>query len=280
MWEEPRNLALAGSGWQDGLCTSALVSLCERGDFLEWQMLEFETFYLFSSIPMALRLFTCRSYLTEGSSEELQGMYHPYQDSAERDVIFYLPSLYCRKSYLLSSQPRFWWGKTGQISGYFPGSQFPILLVQSLLEAPFSQTDLTSSPIWTLHFHKCHNNEAGDEVFKVSSLIIGLFIRTVLVADRKWVETRFVYYFFLVVTSLMLHISANMFCTFIYIYYIYLLVVALEHSRVLAIFCSTVFTSDHPCIESKQCTLNTWVVWNENCATRNREYSRVLECHH
>ena len=37
-------------------------------------------------------------------------------------------------------------------------------------------------------------------------------------------------------------------------------VVAFEHSRVLAIFCSTVFTSDHPCIESKQCTLNTWVV--------------------
>ena len=138
MWEEPRNLALAGSGWQDGLCTSALVSLCERGDFLEWQMLEFETFYLFSSIPMALRLFTCRSYLTEGSSEELQGIYHPYQDSAERDVIFYLPSLYCRKSYLLSSQPKFWWGKTGQISGYSPGSQFPILLVQSLLEAPLS----------------------------------------------------------------------------------------------------------------------------------------------
>ena len=34
------------------------------------------------------------------------------------------------------------------------------------------------------------------------------------------------------------------------------------------------------CIESKQCTLNTWVVWNEYCATRNREYSRVLECHH
>ena len=48
-------------------------------------------------------------------------------------------------------------------------------------------------------------------------------------------------------------------------------VVALEHSRVLAIFCSMVFTSDHQCIESKQCTLNTWVVWNENCATRNRE---------
>ena len=37
-------------------------------------------------------------------------------------------------------------------------------------------------------------------------------------------------------------------------------VVALEHSRVLANFCSTVFTSDHLCIESKQCTLNTWVV--------------------
>ena len=139
MWEEPRNLALAGSGWQDGLCTSALVSLCERGDFLEWQMLEFETFYLLSSLPMALPLFTCRSYLTEGSSEELQGMYHPYQDSAERDVIFYLPPSLCwRKSNLLSSQPRFWWGKTGQISGNFPGSQFPILLVQSLLEAPLS----------------------------------------------------------------------------------------------------------------------------------------------
>ena len=107
------------------------------------------------------------------------------------------------------SQPRFWWGKTGQISGYSPGSQFPILLVQSLLEAPLSQTDLTSSPIWTLHFHKCHNNEAGGEVFKV-------FIRTGLVADRKWVETRFVYSFFLIVTSLMLNISANMFCTFIY----------------------------------------------------------------
>ena len=59
-----------------------------------------------------------------------------------------------------------------------------------------------------------------------------------------------------------------------------LLVVALEHSRVLAIFCSTVFPSDHPCIESKQSTLNTWMVWNENCATRNCEYSRVLECHH
>ena len=74
-----------------------------------------------------------------------------------------LPSLCWRKSYLLSSQPRFWWGKTGQISGYFPGSQFPILLVQSLLEAPLSQIELTSSPIWTLHFHKCHNNEAGGD---------------------------------------------------------------------------------------------------------------------
>ena len=61
---------------------------------------------------------------------------------------------------------------------------------------------------------------------------------------------------------------------------VYTLVVALEHSRVLAIFCSTVFTSDHPCIESKQCNLNTWVVWNEDCATRKREYSRLLECHH
>ena len=40
------------------------------------------------------------------------------------------------------------------------------------------------------------------------------------------------------------------------------------------------FTSDHPCIKSTQCTLNTWVFWNESCATRNREYSRVLECHH
>ena len=58
------------------------------------------------------------------------------------------------------------------------------------------------------------------------------------------------------------------------------LVVALEHSRVLTIFCCTVFTSDHPCIESKQRALNTWVVWNENCATRNREYSQALECHH
>ena len=75
-----------------------------------------------------------------------------------------LPSLYCRKSYLLSSQPRFWWGRTGQISGYSPGTQFPIMKVQSLLEAPLSQTELTSSPIWILHFHKCHNNEAGDEV--------------------------------------------------------------------------------------------------------------------
>ena len=75
-----------------------------------------------------------------------------------------LPSPCCRKSYLLSSQPRFWWGRTGQISGYSPGTQFPNLLVQSLLEAPLSQTDLTSSPIWILHFHKCHNNEAGDEV--------------------------------------------------------------------------------------------------------------------
>ena len=58
-----------------------------------------------------------------------------------------------------------------------------------------------------------------------------------------------------------------------------LLVVALEHSRVLAIFCSTVFTSDHP---STMCTLyplNTRVVWSENHATFNREYSRVLECH-
>ena len=56
--------------------------------------------------------------------------------------------------------------------------------------------------------------------------------------------------------------------------------VALEHSRVLAIFCSMVFTSDHLCIQSVKCTHCTWVVWNENCATRNREYSRVLECHH
>ena len=61
---------------------------------------------------------------------------------------------------------------------------------------------------------------------------------------------------------------------------LYLLVVALEHSRVLAIFCSMVFTSDHLCIQSVKCTHCTWVVWNENCATRNREYSRVLECHH
>ena len=38
---------------------------------------------------MAMQLFTCRSFLTEGSSQELQGMYYPYQDSAERDVIFY-----------------------------------------------------------------------------------------------------------------------------------------------------------------------------------------------
>ena len=36
--------------------------------------------------------------------------------------------------------------------------------------------------------------------------------------------------------------------------------VALEHSRVLAIKCSTVFTSDHPCIESIQCTHCTWVI--------------------
>ena len=60
---------------------------------------------------------------------------------------------------------------------------------------------------------------------------------------------------------------------------IFTLVVALEHSRVLAIFCSTVFTSDHP---STMCTLNplnTRVVWSENHATFNREYSRVLECH-
>ena len=91
MWEEPRNLALAGSGWQDGLCTSALVSLCERGDFLEWQMLEFETFLSFIIYTNGLATLHCRSYLTEESSEELQGMYHPYQDSAERDVIFYLP---------------------------------------------------------------------------------------------------------------------------------------------------------------------------------------------
>ena len=38
---------------------------------------------------MALQLFTCPSYLTEGNSQDLQGMYHLYQDSAERDVIFY-----------------------------------------------------------------------------------------------------------------------------------------------------------------------------------------------
>ena len=60
----------------------------------------------------------------------------------------------------------------------------------------------------------------------------------------------------------------------------YQLEVALEHSQVLAIFCSMVFTSDHLCIQSVKCTHCTWVVWNENCATRNREYSRVLECHH
>ena len=50
-------------------------------------------------------------------------------------------------------------------------------------------------------------------------------------------------------------------------------VVALEHSRVLAIFCSTVFPSDHPCIhESKQSTLNTWVrtVLQEIVSTRER----------
>ena len=102
-----------------------------------------------------------------------------------------------------------------------PDRNFPSCW-SNLCWKPLSQTDLTSSPIWTLHFHKCHNNEAGDEVFKVSSLIIGLFIRTVLVAHRKWVETIFVYSFFLMITSLMLHISANMFCTFIYIYHIYL----------------------------------------------------------
>ena len=69
-------------------------------------------------------------------------------------------------------------------------------------------------------------------------------------------------------------------CTMLFILCSFVLVVALEHSRVLAIFCSTVFPSDNPCIESKQSTLNTRMVWNENCATRNREYSRVLECHH
>ena len=26
---------------------------------------------------------------------------------------------------------------------------------------------------------------------------------------------------------------------------------------------STVFTSDHPCFERKQCTLNTWLVWSK-----------------
>ena len=25
------------------------------------------------------------------------------------------------------------------------------------------------------------------------------------------------------------------------------------------------YSSDHPCIESIQCTFNTWVVWSENC---------------
>ena len=58
------------------------------------------------------------------------------------------------------------------------------------------------------------------------------------------------------------------------------LVVAFQRLRVLAISCSTVFISDHPCIESTLFTLNTWVVWSENCATKNREHSRVLECHH
>ena len=59
----------------------------------------------------------------------------------------------------------------------------------------------------------------------------------------------------------------------------YQLVVALEHSRVLAIFCSTVFTSDHPSTMCTLYTFNTRMVWSENCATFNREYSRVLECH-
>ena len=32
--------------------------------------------------------------------------------------------------------------------------------------------------------------------------------------------------------------------------FVNILEVAIEHLRVLAIFCSMVFTSDHPCIES------------------------------
>ena len=57
---------------------------------------------------------------------------------------------------------------------------------------------------------------------------------------------------------------------------VYILVVALEQSRVLAIFCITVFTSDHPCIESKQCTLNTWVVWNSLKWKLRYKKSRIL----
>ena len=56
----------------------------------------------------------------------------------------------------------------------------------------------------------------------------------------------------------------------------YKLVVALEHSRVFAIFCSMVFTSDHLCIESKQCTLNTWVVWNSLKWKLRYKKSRIL----
>ena len=58
-----------------------------------------------------------------------------------------------------------------------------------------------------------------------------------------------------------------------------ILEVAFEHSRVLAIFCSTFFTSDHPCTMCTLYTLNTIVVWSENPARKNREHSRVLECH-
>ena len=57
------------------------------------------------------------------------------------------------------------------------------------------------------------------------------------------------------------------------------LVVAFEHSRVLAIFCSKVFTSDHPCTMCTMYTLKTWVIWSENHATKSSEHSRVLECH-
>ena len=126
------------AGWPLHQCTCQFVWegwLLRMADAWIWNFLSF-IIYTNGLVTLHLSLLSYRSKFRRAardvSSLAKLGWERCYLLSSP------LPSLCWRKSYLLSSQPRFWWGKTGQISGYFPGSQFPILLVQSLLEAPLS----------------------------------------------------------------------------------------------------------------------------------------------